>query len=174
VVPDARLVVRPRQDADLPTLLALLQRTHEREGYPVRASAVRADWLAAPTELTNAVAQYGERVIGHVALHPTATPGHDAGEDAASAQWQQATGLPAERLAVVSRLVTDRSVPGAGTALLMHALKAAADLGRAPVLLVDPDSGARGFYLRRGWREIGTARQQWGHRSVDAVLMVVG
>lgn len=30
-----------------------------------------------------------------------------------------------------------------------------------------------GFYLRRGWTEVGTARQQRGHRSVDAVLMIL-
>lgn len=173
MVVDPRLTVRPREEADLPVLVTVLQRTHEREGYPVRATAVRADWLASETELLGAVADYDERIVGHIALHPTAPPGHDAGEDAASREWQRATGLAADRLAVVSRFVTDRSVPGAGTVLLAYAVRAAAELGRTPVLLVDPDSDARGFYLRRGWREIGTARQQWGHRSVDAVLMVL-
>lgn len=66
------------------------------------------------------------------------------------AGWSAATGEPPERLAVVSRLVTDGSV-----------------------LLVAPEAAARGFYLRRGWREAGTARQQWGEHTVDAVLMVL-
>ena len=169
---DPHIVVRPRRDTDLPGLLTLLQRSHEQHGYPVRASAVRADWLAEPTELGAWVVQHGERAIAHIALHPAATPGHDAGEDAASLQWQQATGVPADRLAVVSRFVTDGSVPGAGTILLDHAVQAAADAGRTPVLLVDPDAAARGFYRRRGWREIGTAPQQWGERRVEAALMI--
>lgn len=162
---DARLSVRGREPGDLPELLALLQRTHEQEGYPVRATAVNADWLASPAELDGAVAVGGGRVLGHVALHP-------AGDAAASVGWQQTTGRGARGLAMVSRLFTDRSVPGTGTALLGHAVARAQELGRVAVLLVDPDSPARAFYDRRGWREVGTARQQWGHRTVDAVLMV--
>ena len=155
-----------RQQADLPGLLVVLRRTHEQEGYPVRAGAVSADWLAAPGELHGAVAVDGDRVVGHVALHPA-----DGPQQAALSGWQRATGRPAEGLAVVSRLFTDRSVPGAGTVLLDHAVQRAAELGRVAVLLVDPDSPARGFYRRRGWVEVGTATQQWGHRTVQAVLM---
>ena len=168
------LTMRPRQDADLPALLVILRRSHELYGYPVRASVVRADWLALPTELAGAVALHEGRVVGHVALHPAAGPGDDEGERTAAQRWSAATGEPRERLAVVSRLVTDGSVRGAGRALLEHAVRTAAALGRVPVLLVDPDAAARGSYLRHGWREVGTARQQWGEHSVDAVLMVPG
>ena len=72
----------------------------------------------------------------------------------------------------MSRLFTDRSVPGAGTALLTAAVARAAELERVAVLLVDPDSPARAFYRRRGWQEVGSAVQHWGARTVDAVLMV--
>ncbi len=154
--------------ADLPPLLAVLQRVHEQEGYPVRAGAVSADWVAAPGELDGAVAAVEGRVVGHVALHPADHP--DEGE--ALALWQRATGRGPGGLAVVSRLFTDRSTPGAGTLLLAHAVRRAADLDRTAVLLVDPDSPARAFYLRRRWQEVGTAVQHWGHRTLDAVLMV--
>lgn len=164
--------VRPRRDGDLSTLLPILQRTHETQRYPMRAAAVRADWLAAPNELAAWVAEHQGAVVGHIALHPTASPGQDPGADDASAQWQRATGVAADRLAVVSRLMTDGSVPGSGTALLAHAVNAARSEGRAPVLLVDPSSAALGFYRRRGWHRIGTAAQQWGEYRVDAVLMV--
>ena len=167
---DAGLLVRDRRPIDLPVLLALLQRTHEQEGYPVRAAAVAADWLAAPGELAGAVAVHVGRVVGHVALHP----GDDPADASALPLWRQATGRGPEGLAVVSRLVTDRSTPGTGTLLLRHAVERAASLGRTAVLLVDPVSPARGFYRRRGWREVGTAVQRWGHRTVDAVLMVPG
>lgn len=164
--------VRPRRDGDLTELLPILQRSHEQQGYPVRRTAVRVDWLAPANEIAAWVAEHDNTVVGHIALHPTAVPGHDAGEDDASAQWQRATGVSADRLAVVSRFVTDRSVPGSGTTLLTHAVRIAHDTGRVPVLLVEPKSAARGFYLRRGWREIGTSAQQWGEYRVDAVLMV--
>ncbi len=167
------IVVRPREDDDLPRLLEILQRSHELAGYPVRASVVRAEWLAPTTELSSAVAVHDGRVVGHVALHPAAGRGRDAGEQVAAERWSAATGAPVERLAVLSRLVTDGAVRGAGLALLDHAVRTAASLRRVPVLLVSPDADARWFYLRHGWREVGTARQQWGEHTVDAVLMVL-
>ncbi len=160
------MILRPRAAADLPVLLALLQRTHETVGYPVRAEAVAAEWLASPDELWSAVAAYGDRVVGHVALHPADGP------PVAVEQWCAATGRGPDGLAVVSRLYTDGTVPGAGTALLSAGVEAARGRDRLAVLQVDPDGPARGFYARRGWREVGAARQQWGHRTVDAVLMV--
>ena len=166
-IPSA-VAVRDRSPADLPALLAVLRRTHEQEGYPVRAGAVDAEWLATTSELANGVAVHGSRVVGHVALHPA----DDPPDSPALRLWQQATARGPEGLAVVSRLFTDRSVRGAGTALLEHAVRQAAELGRAAVLLVDPDSPARAFYLRRGWREVGSATQQWGPRTVDAALLV--
>lgn len=162
------LVVRDRRPEDLIALLPLLRHTHLQEGYPVRAAAVRADWLASPDELDAAVAVIGGRVVGHVALH-TADPQDDP---VAVSWWERAVGRPSEELAVVSRLFSDRSVPGIGTALLADAVLRAARLERVAVLLVDPDSPARSFYLRRGWQPVGTATQHWGHRTVEAVLLV--
>ena len=130
--------------------------------------APSAAWLAPPGELFAAVALAGDRVVGHVALHPADGPQ----DDPALAGWQRATGRSPEHLAVVSRLFTDRSVPGAGTLLLARAVGRAAEADRTAVLLVDPDAPARAFYGRRGWAEVGTAVQQWGHRTVEAVLMV--
>jgi GNAT superfamily N-acetyltransferase len=164
--------VRPRRHGDLTTLLPILQRAHELHRYPVRAVAVRADWLVPPNELAAWVAESDDAVVGHIALHSTAAPGTDPGADDASAQWRRATGVAADRVAVVSRFVTDGSVPGSGTTLLAHAIDVARDAGRVAVLLVEPSSAALGFYRRRGWRQIGTSAQQWGEYRVDAVLMV--
>jgi len=41
------------------------------------------------------------------------------------------------------------------------------------VLEVDGESPARDLYRRRCWQEIGQVRQQWGHRTVDSVAMVL-
>ena len=45
---------------------------------------------------------------------------------------------------MVSRLVTDGSVRGAGLALLGRAVRTAVSLGREPVLLVTPDADGGG------------------------------
>ena len=153
--------VRPRQPEDLPVLLALLQRTHEQEGYPVRAEAVSDWWLADPDELGAWVVDDGA-VRGHVALHPprgTALP-----------LWHDHLGT--EELALVSRFFTDRAVRGTGSALLQHAVADAGRRGLTAVLEVDVLSPALGFYLRRGWRDAGRCVEQWGHRTVDVAALV--
>ena len=143
-------------------LLALLQRTHDEEGYPVRRTAVSADWLADPVEVGGWVAEDSDGVRGHVALHPPKGP--------ALVLWQAGAGSDA--LAVVSRLFTDRAVRGTGTALLQHAVAQAGERGRTAVLEVDVLSPALGFYLRRGWRDAGRCVQRWGHRTVDVAALV--
>ena len=60
----------------------------------------------------------------------------------------------------------------AGTTLVTEAVVRATRLQRVAVLLVDPDSPARDFYLRRGWQTVGTATHRWGHRTVEAALHV--
>lgn len=58
--------VRPRRPEDLPAMLALLRRTQESEGDPVRAEAVGAWWLSEEHELGSWVVADGARVVGHV------------------------------------------------------------------------------------------------------------
>jgi len=123
-----------------------------------------ADWVAAPDELGGWVATAEDRVLGHVALLPARGPCLPA--------WTEGSGRGADGLAVVSRFFTDRTVRGTGTMLLAHAVRQARVLGRVPVLEVDLLSPAHSFYLRRGWRQAGTAVQQWGHRTVDVAAMV--
>lgn len=158
------VAVRPRRPEDLPALLGVLQCTHEQEGYPVRAAAVNADWLADPVELGGWVAHSDARPLGHVALHRAKGP--------CLPVWTAGAGCAAHELAVVSRLFTDRTVAGSGTALLGHAVEQAQALRRRAVLETDVLSPALGFYLRRGWRQVGTAVQQWGHRTVEVAALV--
>jgi GNAT superfamily N-acetyltransferase len=158
------VVLRARHSEDLPVLLALLQRTHEQEGYPVRAAAVATGWVASPRQMGGWVAADADRVLGHVALLPAQGPCVPA--------WTSASGRSADGLAVVSRFFTDRTVRGAGTALLSHAAQQATARQRVPVLEVDVLSPAYGFYLRRCWQDVGRAVQQWGHRTVDVAAMI--
>ncbi|MCU1673380.1 MAG: hypothetical protein JWN77_1493 [Frankiales bacterium] len=157
------VAVRTRQPADLDLLLPLLDRTHREEGYPVRTEAVSGWWLAPAEALGAWVAVHDEHAVGHVALMPAQGP--------SLATWTAGTGRAAEQLAVVSRLFTDRSVRGAGSALLATAVDEARALERTAVLEVDVAAQAYGFYLRRGWRELGRVRQTWGHRDVESAAL---
>ena len=174
--------VRPRTSADLKVLLPLLQQIHEREGYPVRAEAVSADWLTSADkpgvvsqpELAGWVAVSvsvsvageidGGRVVGPLALHPPAGP--------CLPLWVAGTGRAPNGIAVVSRLFTDRTVRGAGSVLLEHAVAEAVARGRRAVLEVDASSPAHALYVRRGWHEQGRVVQQWGHRAVDSAALI--
>ena len=144
----------------MPALVALLQRTHDEQRYPVRQEAVTAAWLAPPDELAAWVAVCSDGVLGHVALHPV------HGESAVL--WSQVPGP----LVVVSRLFTDGAARGTGVRLLDHAVRAAARLGRTPVLEVWRESSALGWYLRRGWRSLGVTPQVWGDQPVLVVALV--
>jgi len=164
--------LRTRTDADLEVLLPMLQRIHELEGYPVRAEAVTAQWLTSAAkpgvtsqpELGGWVAVAAARVVGHVALHPPA--------GRCLPLWIAGTGCAPDGIAVLSRLFTDRSVRGSGSALLGHAVDEASRRGRRAVLEVDALSPAYGLYLRQGWYEAGRAVQQWGHRTVDSAALI--
>lgn len=154
--------LRPRRPGDLPALVEILARTHAESAYPKRASNVRAGWIADPQELGAWVALDGDRVVGHVALHPA----HGASVEL----WRQGTGRRDDEIAVVSRLFSDAR--GAGSALLAHAVREAAP--RSPALEVEVASPAYAFYLRRGWTEVGRVTQQWGTPVPAAVLVLSG
>ncbi len=167
-----RLALRARDAVDVPALLVLLQRVHETEGYPVRPAAVNATWLTSlekpgvplRPDLASWVSLDGERLTGHVALHPAGGP--------CLPLWIAATGRDADGIAVVARLYTDRTVPGCGSALLEAAVDGAHVRGLACVLEVDAASPAYGFYLRRGWHEAGRTPQQWGPRLVETAALI--
>lgn len=158
-----QLVVRSRQAGDVPTLVGLLQRTHDEQRYPVRQEAVTAGWLAPADELAAWVAVDralpGATVLGHVALHPV------HGESVAL--WSQVPGSPV----VVSRLFTDGSRRGTGLRLLGVAVEEAHRLGRTPVLEVWCESPALDWYLRRGWRSLGVTDQVWGDQPVRVTAL---
>lgn len=125
-----------------------MRRTHELDGYPRYAQQHPARFLAPRHETAAWVAEWDGALVGHVALH-------DAAVDPTWPAAHRATGLPAERLAVVARLLVspDLRRGGVGRALLGHATRAAHAAGRRPVLDVQRDSPAAiGLYERAGWQ----------------------
>jgi GNAT superfamily N-acetyltransferase len=97
------------------------------------------------------VAEDAGVVVGHVALHVASAP-------PVMALAAAATGWPAERLAVVSRLLVAPTVRrrGAGGMLLDHAVAEAHALNRWPVLDVAAElAAAIALYGSRGWMRAG-------------------
>jgi GNAT superfamily N-acetyltransferase len=155
--------IRARREADLETLVELLALTHREQGYPVNAAYVRVDFLASPGEIGAWVAEDDDQLVGHVALlRPTGV---------SAPLWRAATDRDDDGIAVVSRLFS--RARGAGSELLASAVQAARDAGRVPVLEVERDSAAYGFYLRRGWHGVGEVRQHWRDPFVVVVPMVL-
>jgi GNAT superfamily N-acetyltransferase len=140
-----------RRARDLGACVSLLAAVHAADGYPARWPDEPDRWLT-PRELLGAwVASRTDEVVGHVCLSR-------AGDGTSTAIWSAATGLPVERLGVVSRLFVAPAArrQGLGQRLLLAACEEAGRLGRHPVLeVLDRDRAAAVLYERLGWRRTG-------------------
>jgi GNAT superfamily N-acetyltransferase len=142
--------VRARTEADLDACAALMQRTHELDGYPRYAQQDPVRFLASRHETAAWVAEHDGAVVGHLAVH-------DAARDPTLPAAQRHTGLPPAGLAVVARLLVspDLRRSGAGGALLDEATRHAHARGQRPVLDVQQQCAAPiALYERRGWRRL--------------------
>lgn len=151
------IAVRPRTSEDLPALAAVLERVHEKEGYPVTMPPSVVDWLSASRTRASFVAVVDGQVIGQASRAVAAG-------DRAEELWKEATGLSAERLAVVKRLFVDPGTQGrgAGRRLLEAVVADAHRLGMVPVLDVDAGNGrAQAIYERAGFRPVGDLELTW-------------
>jgi GNAT superfamily N-acetyltransferase len=162
-MPGTELTIRARRLDDLGVLVALLAEIHQIHGYPANPAFVRADFIASPDEFGAWVATCQGRLVGHVSLLAPA--------GVSAPLWRAATGRDDNGIAVVSRLFSRAT--GAGSALLRTAIEAAREADRVPVLEVERDSAARGFYLRRGWRAVGEVRQHWREPFVTVTPMIL-
>lgn len=144
--------IRPKVDADRAAVVALMERTREHNMYPLV-------WPADPDAFANSaqeraawVAMSGGQIVGHVALH-------DASVDPLRPVVESATGLGAEAIVVVARLLVDPGEQGSGIGarLLDVATEGAHASGRRPALDVNQASeDAIGFYEQaRGWERLG-------------------
>lgn len=136
---EAGVTVRERRDDDATALVALLAETHERDGYPVRASRVAWSWLADGVQ-DAWVAVLDGQVVGHVCLVP------------------ERDGLFLARFFVA--VAARRS--GAGAALLDTVEGWADRHGRDLRLdVLDHNVAARRLYARRGWQHVGSVPAAW-------------
>lgn len=145
------MIIRLRADADVEPCGAIMIKTHRLDGYPRYARNANAGFVRSSAEISAWVAIRDDQVVGHVALHR-------AGGDPVFKLAHAATGLPAEELAVVARLVVDPDVRGGGVGsrLLQHASAEAHRRGlRAALDVVQDAEPAWRFYERQGWRRLG-------------------
>ncbi len=144
------LLVRPRTADDDTGCVALMLETHQHDGYP-RYWPSRPELFLAPDQETHAwVAETDGGLVGHVALH-------DARDHPTLPAAQRATGLAADRLAVVARLMVSPAVQGRGVGrqLLAAAVEHARRENRRPVLdVVQQSALAITFYEKAGWTRL--------------------
>lgn len=145
-----RVLIRRKTKEDESDCLDLLMQVHESDGYPLYLPKDVPAFITPEFEVAAWVAESDGRIVGHAALHR-------ASVDPTLAAAQRATGLPPERLAVVSRLfsapVLRRS--GIGRALLRHATEQAASRGQRAVLDVGQSLTAPvALYESEGWERV--------------------
>lgn len=154
------LLVRARDDSDLPACAAALADVHARDGYPVNWPADPAGWLTTPTLIGAWVAEVDGRAVGHAGL----SGGTE--DDVAPRLLSDREGAPVvASTGVVSRLFVGPGARGHRLgALLMARVVAEARARRLrPVLdVVATDTAAVALYERLGWELLGTAEEQWG------------
>lgn len=146
-------MIRLRRDPDVERLVALLRTVYVSNGYPSNWPKDPARWLAGQRTIGAWVREERGQLVGHVSLTMP-------DPDRAWTEWQQATDVPRERLAVMRRLFVapDWRGSGVGTSLADAAEQEAATRGLQAVLdVADHNTAAIAFWRNRGWREVGHA-----------------
>jgi len=152
-------VVRPRVEADVAVLAAILRDLHLHDHYPMRLQPDLGAWLCREPVLGAWVADHDGGVVGHVGL---CLPAPD---DPVSA-------LVAEPAAIVSRLFVARDARGQalGERLVRAAWREAGQHGLRPMLdVLVRDAAAVALYERIGWQRIGTITHEIDGNSVPAI-----
>jgi GNAT superfamily N-acetyltransferase len=149
------VLIRTKVASDDDACVAVMARTHAVDGYPRYWPSKPDRFLRANGETDAWVAVEGDRpdgrVLGQVALHR-------AEGEPVLALAQEVTGLPADRLAVLARLLVDPGVRGRGVgrALVRTATARARATGRRAVLdVLQSTTGPARLYESEGWTRLG-------------------
>ncbi|WP_369409320.1 GNAT family N-acetyltransferase [Deinococcus arboris] len=146
------LTLRPRQDSDLPALVAALRAVHEAQSYPSLWPDDPQTFVAGRGD--GWVACLGGQSVGQVVLSPLSSPAPD---------WLAAVTVPGPYLEVKRLFVTPAAQGlGVARALLGHAAAQARQAGAQAILQVNERSApAIALYRRGGWRQLGSAQGGW-------------
>jgi GNAT superfamily N-acetyltransferase len=147
----ATIVIRRKHHVDANACLELARLTHEVDGYPKYLPDDLDAFVNNPAEMAAWVAESACRLVGHVAVH-------GATGDPASPVASSETGLAAEEMLVIARLMVHPKArrKGVGRQLLDAATSYAATRQRMPVLdVLQESSAAIALYEDLGWRCAG-------------------
>lgn len=157
------LVIRDRQDEDLPALVALLGRQQAETRYPHiwPFPDVIETFLKRSTELRAWVAELDGEIVGHVSVT-------SVGDDPIGRSWAAAHNATLTELRCVSVLFADitRAGQGIGSRLLEHATAYALAEGYPVLDVVAAQEVPVNLYLRRGWQLIETTQAPW-HTDIE-------
>ncbi|MFC6706716.1 GNAT family N-acetyltransferase [Flexivirga alba] len=157
------LVIRERQDDDLPALAKLLERQQPQTRYPFvwPFPVPIAEFLKRPTELRAWVAEIEDEVVGHIAVE-------SVGDDPIGRSWATAHDTKLTELRCVSVFFSDisRAGQGIGSRLLATATEFALADGYPVLDVVAAHETPVNLYLRRGWQLIETTQAPW-HPEID-------
>jgi GNAT superfamily N-acetyltransferase len=162
--------IRERTEADVDAIDELAKVVHANDNYPVYLGGDLHTFIFVPDALAAWVADRAGIVVGQVVLRPRSS-------DAVMALAEEATGLPAARLAVVARLLvspTERRA-GIGQLLLGAAADRAAQLGLWPILDVVAESEAPiRLYEKAGWTSVGKVTVTFGQSGPIEEFVFLG
>ena len=147
----ATVVIRRKHHVDANACLELARLTHEVDGYPKYLPGDLDAFVNDAAEMAAWVAESAGRLVGHVAVHA-------ATADPASSIASSATGLAAEQMLVIARLMVHPKArrKGVGRQLLDTATSYAAARQLMPILDVSQESDAAiALYEDLGWRRAG-------------------
>lgn len=150
------VLLRHRTADDLHVLVEVLARQQSTSSYPLRwpLPFPVEQFLVRRHERAAWVAEVDGRLVGHVSVI--------ALDSELGPAFVEAVGT--DRLAMVAVLFVGLDTLGLGVGARLHDAAVAwiREAGLSPVLDVVPSHDrAVQFYLRRGWREIGSARPGW-------------
>jgi GNAT superfamily N-acetyltransferase len=163
------VVIRPRRNEDVAQCAEVALRVHQHDGYPPFVGGSFTSFLETPRAEAAWVAEDGDLVVGHVAVHAKTSA-------AAMGAATRVSGVSAERLRVVARLMVDPSHRGQGTgsSLLTCATEFITSMGHQPMLDVARSlTPAIRLYESMGWRRAGDVRVRVGDGSLlDEVVFL--
>ena len=147
----ATIVIRRKHHVDADACLELARLTHKVDGYPKYLPDDLDAFVNNPAEMAAWVAESAGRIVGHVAVHRVTG-------DPASPVASSATGLAAEEMLVIARLMVHPNARriGVGRQLLETATSYATIRQLLPILDVLQESDAAiALYEDQGWRRGG-------------------
>ena len=160
-------LIRTRGDEDVDECVALLQRVHDKEGYPRGTTNFKNFLTHAVADAW--VAELDSKIVGHVAV----SAARDS--DFAVSTWRRVHTADSNTISIVERLFVDPDARRAGTAAAL--LETAASNGRASgqrlvLFALVANQAAIRLYRRLGWEEYGTGSWRFGEnleKEMDAI-----